>query len=183
VLGDGYVVKRLRAGLMMAVIDGLGHGSEAAAAASLCVDTLTAHAESPVLTMLRHCHERLRGTRGATVSVVCFDFATGAMIWSGVGDVAAVLFRADQAARPREEALVQRAGLLGSGSPTLVASSTPIHSGDLVVLATDGIVPGFERSVDRGRKPQALAEKILAEHTKGTDDALVLVARYSGIQR
>jgi phosphoserine phosphatase RsbX len=180
VLGDGYVVKPIPNGLMLAVADGLGHGSEAAIASALCIDTLAMNAELPIPAMLRLCHERLRGTRGATMSVASFDCTSDELTWSGVGDVAAVLIRADTATPPGIESLVLRAGLLGSGSPALTAARTRIGRGDLVVLATDGIGPGFERSVDRSGAPQAIAERILADHAKRTDDALVLVARYTG---
>lgn len=181
VLGDGYVVKPLPNGLMMAVVDGLGHGSEAAMAAALCIDTLSTNAELPIPAMMRLCHERLRGTRGATVSVASFDYANDEMTWSGVGDVVALLLRADAATRPAEETLMLRAGLLGSGSPALIAPFLRVHRGDLVVLATDGIGLGFERTIDRRGRPQAVAERILRDHAKRTDDALVLVARYTGI--
>jgi serine phosphatase RsbU (regulator of sigma subunit) len=136
----------------------------------------------PVLATLRLCHERLRGTRGATASVASFDYANDELTWSGVGDVVALLLRADAATHPKAESLVLRAGLLGSGSPALIASIVPIRRGDLVVLATDGIGMGFERTVDRARRPQVVADRILANHSKRTDDALVLVARYTGLR-
>jgi negative regulator of sigma-B (phosphoserine phosphatase) len=180
ILGDGFVVKPIHNGLMLAVADGLGHGSEAAIASALCIDTLARNAELPIPELLRVCHETMRGTRGATMSVASFDYASDEMTWSGVGDVAAVLIRADAATPPSLESLVLRAGLLGNGSPAFTASRTRIGRGDLVVLATDGIGPGFERTVVRDETPQAVAERVLADHAKRTDDALVLVARYTG---
>ena len=182
VLGDAYLVKPLGNGLLIAVADGLGHGSEAAAVGSLCVDTLSANADRPLPAMLALCHEILRGTRVVTVSVAAFDYARNEMTWSGLGNVMGALFRADPAARPKSENLVQRPGVLGSGTPAFVAPRLPVRHDDLLVLATDGIDPEFERSVDRGRAPQAIAERILADHAKDTDDALVLVARYGGIR-
>ena len=44
----------------------------------------------------------------------------------------------------------------------------------------DGIGSGFTRGAEPRATPQQIAERILAEHGKGTDDALVLVARYLG---
>jgi serine phosphatase RsbU (regulator of sigma subunit) len=182
VLGDGYVVTPLPDGLLLAVVDGLGHGSEAAIASALCTDTLTANAQLPILELLRLCNERLRGTRGATVSAAAFDFAHDEMTWSGIGNVAALLLRADVAARPATETLVPRAGVLGSGTPAMTAARVRMSRNDLIVLATDGIRQGFERTVDRRGPPQAVAEGILADHAKRTDDALVLVARYAGVR-
>ena len=180
VLGDAYFVKPLPDGLLLAVVDGLGHGAEAATVSALCVDTLSTNSGHPLPALLRRCHERLRGTRGATMTVAAFDFANDEMSWSGIGDVAAVLLRAGAAAQPRAETLVLRAGLLGSGSPMLTASSVGMCRGDLVVLATDGIGAGFERAIDRAASPRIAAERILASYSKRTDDALVLVARYRG---
>ena len=171
-------------GQFILALDGriLHHGTEAARVTALCLDTLTANAELPVLAMLRLSHEQLRGTRGATASVVRFDYACNGLIWSGIGDVVALLFRSDGTAVAERETLLSRPGVLGSGSPTLIASQVDIRRGDLLVLATDGIGRDFERSVDRGAQPQVVAERILADHSKRTDDALVLVARYRGLR-
>ena len=49
--------------------------------------------------------------------------------------------------------------------------------GDTLILATDGIGTGFmDQAPDAG--PQQTADRILASFGKGTDDALVVVARY-----
>jgi negative regulator of sigma-B (phosphoserine phosphatase) len=53
-----------------------------------------------------------------------------------------------------------------------------VSPGDLLVLATDGIRPDFTTRVTAGDDPQALADRILAECSTGTDDALVVVVRY-----
>jgi len=50
------------------------------------------------------------------------------------------------------------------------------------VFASDGIATGFLSDVSAKEDPQRLADQILARHGKGTDDALVLVARYIGPQ-
>jgi hypothetical protein len=55
---------------------------------------------------------------------------------------------------------------------------TSIARGDLVLLATDGIEVGFLGNLRSAGSPQELADRILAKHTTGTDDALVLVGRY-----
>jgi hypothetical protein len=47
-------------------------------------------------------------------------------------------------------------------------------------MATDGVRPGFAEGLPLKEPPQQLAERILARDGKGTDDALVLVARVLG---
>jgi hypothetical protein len=52
--------------------------------------------------------------------------------------------------------------------------------GDTLIFATDGIREGFTEGLALSDPPQQLADRILARYTKGTDDALVLVARHAG---
>jgi hypothetical protein len=48
------------------------------------------------------------------------------------------------------------------------------------VLATDGVRPVFGEWPAPAEAPQEVADRILADQSRGTDDALVLVARYRG---
>jgi phosphoserine phosphatase RsbX len=50
----------------------------------------------------------------------------------------------------------------------------------MVVLATDGIGTDFADRLTAGEPSQELADRILAQYGKESDDALVLVARYLG---
>jgi hypothetical protein len=52
--------------------------------------------------------------------------------------------------------------------------------GDTLVFATDGVRREFTQRLALGDGPQQLADRILGQYAKGTDDALVLVARYVG---
>jgi hypothetical protein len=48
-----------------------------------------------------------------------------------------------------------------------------------VIFVTDGIRSSFEDGIKSGDKPQQIADTIMAQFNRGTDDALVLVVRYS----
>jgi len=56
----------------------------------------------------------------------------------------------------------------------------PVSPGDTLILATDGVRGGYLDLVAVSDPPQQLADQLLAEYGRGTDDALVLVARYLG---
>ena len=62
----------------------------------------------------------------------------------------------------------------------ILAALALAEPGDVIVMATDGIRSGFVSSVDVTVEPQPLAEDIVRRFSKGTDDALALVARYDG---
>jgi hypothetical protein len=179
VSGDGYVLRSFPGGILVCVVDGLGHGPEAAAASRLAIEVMEAHASEDVVSLVRRCHRRLQRTRGAAVALASFGQA-GAMTWVGVGSVDAVLLRADPDARPRREALLLPGGVVGYELPPLRSCTLDVHPGDTLVLATDGIRPGFAEGVRLGESPQRAAEAILERFGTGTDDALVVVVRHLG---
>src|SRR5207237_1340736 len=61
--GDHHLVCCNQGGILIAAIDGIGHGEEAANAAKAAVSILKAGADEPVISLLQRCHEGLRGTR------------------------------------------------------------------------------------------------------------------------
>ena len=178
--GDLHLVRAVKDGVLIAVVDGLGHGEEAAAAARLAVTTLEQYAEEPPLSLLQRCHEALKGSRGVVMSLARFDASRGTMTWLGVGNVEGVLHHADWSERSARASLITRGGIVGSEVPAVQAAVIPVGAGDTLVFATDGIGSSFLADVSARDEPQRLADQILARHGKGTDDALVLVARYLG---
>lgn len=178
--GDLHVVAPFAEGALVALIDGLGHGEEAAAAASAAVAILESHPQESVKSLLLRCHEGMRKTRGAVMSLVSFDARNASMTWTGVGNVAAILLRGTDAADPAGAALVARGGVVGYQLPAPRIATLRIWRGDLLVMTTDGIRPGFAAGLATTHAPQEIAESILATGATGTDDAHVLVARYHG---
>jgi negative regulator of sigma-B (phosphoserine phosphatase) len=179
--GDLHVVRAVRSGVLVSVVDGLGHGAEAAAAARGAVAALTRHADESVLPLISRCHEALHGTRGVVMSVALFDRVEASMTWLGVGNVEGVLLYTDPAARRARTTLLTRGGIVGSELPRLRAEVISLTPGDTLIFATDGIKEGFSDGLPADARPQQLADHILARYGKDTDDALVLVARYTGV--
>jgi hypothetical protein len=70
--------------------------------------------------------------------------------------------------------------LIGYQLPPLRAEVTPVAKGDVLVLATDGVGPDFALEARVPQSSQVIADRILERCSKGSDDALVLVARYLG---
>ncbi len=177
--GDRHVVAPFAGGMLLAALDGLGHGDEAAAASEVAARTLEAQPELSVLSLLRRCHEELLETRGVVMSLGSFNAHDSSLTWIGVGNVEGVLVRADETT-PRRESLLLRGGVVGYQLPALYASVIPISAGDLLVFATDGVRSEFAAQLVRGERPQQLADRLLSQYGKGTDDALVLVAEFQG---
>jgi hypothetical protein len=183
--GDSCIVRALAGGILIAVIDGLGHGSEAARAAQRAREVIEQAQDRDLRTIVRACHDRLPETRGVVIGIAALDPSTDSLSWLGVGNVAGHVLHAERAEQPerapllREELLV-RGGTVGVRLPALAPTMRAVHPGDLLVFATDGLRAGFTRRVWIGDPLQGIADEILASHHRADDDALVFVGRYVG---
>ena len=180
VSGDLHLVKAFNHRVLVAVIDGVGHGQEAAAAARSAVEILDRYASDSAISLIKRCHEALLRTRGVVLTVAKLDSEENTMTWLGVGNVEGRLLRAEVSASHPRESVLMRSGLVGYQLPALQASVIPVALGDVLILATDGIDPAFDEGIHLNETPSQIADKILGRHFKGNDDALVLVARYLG---
>jgi serine/threonine protein phosphatase PrpC len=183
--GDRFLVEPLPDRVLVAVMDGLGHGVEASYAAQKAVNTLRENASEPVSTLVRRCHEALRGTRGVALSLAVFDAGGQTLTWLGVGNVEGALLRREKTGPqetllPPRETLMQRGGVVGYQLPHLREVSFPISPGDLLLLTTDGVRHGFLTDLRTDLPVQTIADHILAQYGLRTDDALVLAVRYLG---
>lgn len=174
--GDLGVVLPYDGGVLVAVIDGLGHGKDACTAAERAEEVLAKHPSEPLNQLIERCHEAIRDTRGVVLSLAAFT-GQGSMTWLGVGNVEALLVRAGS---DETEAIPSRGGTVGYLLPKLTVTTLPVRHGDTLVLATDGIRHGFKQEVRSTRSPQEIAEMIVANWGRETDDCCAVVARYVG---
>jgi negative regulator of sigma-B (phosphoserine phosphatase) len=179
--GDHHLVCCNQSGILIAAIDGIGHGEEAANAAKAAISMLQANVEEPVISLVERCNEGLRSTRGVVMSLASIDPEHGMMTWLGVGNVQGVLMRAGARTGSVQEVLLLRGGVVGSQLPALQAAVLPIAKGDTLVFVTDGIRGEFVEGLSALESPQRAADRILKQHGRGNDDALVLVVRISGV--
>lgn len=176
--GDRHWVRVFPDKALAAVVDGLGHGEEAAAAARMAVSTLEKHGGETPLELFQHCCQSLHCSRGAVMSLALLNSLDNTMTWLGVGNVEGVLVRGNIHTIPRQEALLLRPGVVGDRQPRLSPEVVAVAAGDLLILATDGVRAGFADNILLRDPPQRIAERILADCGLETDDALVLVVRY-----
>ncbi|WP_420475676.1 SpoIIE family protein phosphatase [Noviherbaspirillum sp. ST9] len=180
--GDQFLVAHYPGGVLVAVVDGLGHGDLASLAAKQAVATLAAQPDDPVQVLMQRCHEALRKTRGAVVTLASFEASSESMTWLAVGNVEAVLRRSSKP-RGKSIAILPRGGIVGDRLPPLNPATLAVFPGDLLLLATDGIASNFLREVDRMEQPRQLINHIFAQHAKNTDDALILGVQWTNGSR
>jgi serine phosphatase RsbU (regulator of sigma subunit) len=174
VSGDAHAVHWWNQFCRIAVIDGLGHGVDAAAAAQRAVALLDAHPDLDPSEALRRCHIALAGTRGAAISVVRIDADCRELVYAGIGNVEAHLWQHGK----RERLIVYR-GIIGSAMRTVRSFTVQLAESWTLLMHTDGISPRADiRAVGLTPPwhPETLARAILDAYGRQHDDALAVVA-------
>ncbi len=175
VSGDLAVVRPLEEGLLVAIVDVLGHGPDAHRLACEIEAFLAEPLDPLVGGLMRRLHERLQGTRGAAVGLCTIDASLGRVQYVGTGNTVIRRFgRSDTR-------LVSQDGVVGQNMRTPRPQDLQLEVGDRVVLYTDGIRDRFGLDDYPGlleQAPKDVAQTIVKRFGKSYDDAGCIVVRY-----
>ncbi len=173
VSGDAWAVHWHAEQCRIAVIDGLGHGPEAATVAERATTALARYPDLDPLSALARCDEALAGTRGAAVSVAAIDCRTSRLVYAGIGNIEAQLWQAGASQR-----LIAYRGIVGVTRRTVRAFSFDLRPDWWLLLYTDGIsshLNAAELDSTVRADPRAAADAALARWGRSTDDATAVV--------
>ncbi len=174
VSGDTYAVVHPPDGsVIIAVIDGLGGGEEAARAARLAEQVVREHSNWSLQEQVHAMHTALHGTRGAVVGLLRLDLTAARANYVGVGNIGAHVY-SRQPIKP-----ISKNGIIGFRLPALLELRYTYDPGDIFVLYSDGITARFgqDAQLDLKQPPQAFADRILQQYGKTVDDATVVVVK------
>jgi len=175
--GDAYFVKRYEDKVMFAVIDGLGHGQGAQEASQAAVNCLENYYRRPFAEIFQLCHQWLKKTRGAAMSLCRINLKDRVMTHAGIGNVQTRVYSSEKAPAP-----FCINGTLGVAMRMVKVDDYPLPEDSIIIMFSDGIssrfspknLPGF-----LSLKPQGLAKRIMDNHAKDNDDATIVVGRSS----
>jgi negative regulator of sigma-B (phosphoserine phosphatase) len=176
VSGDTAVIESTDATTLVGVIDGVGHGIEAASAAALAAGLLRERVEEPPSRLIEMAHQALGDTRGVAMSLASFQTADDLMTWCGLGNVEGRLVDRQRA----DHSIMLASGIVGHELPRLRSRTLRVRRGSILIMTTDGVRSLPSHSFNSFGTAQQIADAILARHGTRTDDCLVLVARYLG---
>lgn len=175
VCGDGWAaaLDGQRASLLVA--DGLGHGPDAAAAARAAVAVFSASPFASPRTLVAQSHAELRTTRGAAVAVLQLDAQAGSLCSSGAGNITTRMVSGDS-----DKTVLTQHGTAGVQirTPEDTRQAWPPYA--LLVVHSDGIETRWnaQRLMPvLGRDPSLAAAILVRDHSRGRDDATVVVMR------
>lgn len=179
---------------MIAVIDGVGHGPEAAAITEATLECLRENCHLDLVTLMEQCHKNALHTRGATIGVAQIILSQELIEYIGVGNVQGQIGveqvkRKDHAAKVdynsgypsmmRHRLLVNNNNTIGYRIPgKLNAFTYPFSPGDVLLLTSDGIsLDAYSTIPEEILDPESLAGAVLSKYALSQDDATVVVAR------
>src|SRR5581483_5444017 len=174
--GDSWLSQEDVRGLRLTMVDGLGHGNEANAAAVAAIRTARAEIQASATRLIEHIHTALRPTRGGAVAVAEVDPAAGIVRFAGVGNIGAAIVPESGPVRR----LVSHAGTAGHQMYRVHEFTYPWDSSSLLVMHSDGLVsrwsldgyPGLMR-----RHPSVIAGVLYRDFMRGKDDVSVVVVQ------
>ena len=173
--GDAYFIKEYDHKVLLAAIDGLGHGLRAYEAAQAAISHIDKYYRNPLEDLMWGCHKKLAKTRGAVIGLARIDFTTRLVEWVGVGNIILQIIRGHKNIRP-----LSINGIVGINMRTLKKDTVEYIPGDLFLLFTDGISDsrGIHRFLHISSSgPQALANDLGSIFFKRHDDATMIVAQ------
>jgi anti-sigma regulatory factor (Ser/Thr protein kinase) len=171
--GDQAAFVRGPDALLVAVVDGLGHGHPARAAADRAVALVRAHPELPPDELLSRCDAALRGTRGGVMAIVRIDLAAGTLVHASCGDVTTRILDVIGPAMT----LTGPARILGTRQGArFTAQSAPLGPRQVVVVHSDGLTSRVELA-DPRQPALVIAHDLVVRFGRAHDDAIVAVIK------
>jgi anti-sigma regulatory factor (Ser/Thr protein kinase) len=175
VSGDGWLVQSAHGRHRVVVVDGVGHGLQAATAARNALRIARENDKLEPAAVLESMHAALRSTRGAAAAVAAVAPHAAHGVFAGIGNIRSLVHSPDTTRN-----LVSHNGTLGHQVRKFQAFDFAFPARALLLLHSDGIAthwrfdryPGLER-----HHPAVIAATIYRDYARGHDDATVVVLR------
>jgi anti-sigma regulatory factor (Ser/Thr protein kinase) len=175
ICGDAWCVAQGRGNVAVFVVDGLGHGPDAAEAARAAIETVQGNVERSAGDIMDAVHRSLRPTRGAAAALALLQPESELCTFCGIGNVS-VSIRDTAGSR----SLVSHNGTLGHQIRKLQEFTYPFRADALLVMHTDGVGTRWDLGGYPGidmRHPAVAAALLYRDFSRGRDDATVLALR------
>jgi anti-sigma regulatory factor (Ser/Thr protein kinase) len=174
VSGDGWGVEQQGDRCLITLVDGLGHGPEAAIAAQAAVKTLRENPGLSPLRLIEAVHTALHRTRGAALAVVELELSRSVK-FAGIGNIAGAILNGEQKSH-----FTSYNGIIGHQFSTIRDFVYPWSQEALMVLHSDGLTSRWDLGAYpglSGRHPSLIAGVLYRDFQRGYDDVTVLVIK------
>jgi hypothetical protein len=175
VAGDGWLLEPSGDYRTVLVVDGLGHGPNAARAARAATNAFAAHPAATPAALMQICHGALAATRGAAGAAARVAAAKKQGSFAGVGNIACRVEWTDQ-----RRQLVSHSGTLGHVMRRVQEFEFGFPAGALLILHSDGLSTHWASTDYPGlasKHAGLIAAVLYRDHDRGRDDVTVVVLK------
>lgn len=178
VSGDGWGVAVHDHRADVVVVDGLGHGPDAAIAATAALAVFDLKQGGTPRHYVERAHVALRGTRGAAVGAYRIDRGSHRIRFAGAGNILGRVISGID-----DRTLASQSGTAGIQMRSVQEQELEWPAHALVILHSDGIQSRwqFDDATVLQRDPGIVAAFVLWKFSRGRDDATVVVVRRTEI--
>ena len=162
--------------IAMLVVDGLGHGSQAASASRSAAAAFSAKPFDEPEQAMQNLHRALIGSRGAAAACTLLNRKRSQITYAGVGNICSSVI-----VNERSQGLVSHNGIVGVQLRTTRQFSYEWPVGSPLVMHSDGVATRWALSSYPGlsvRHPAIIAAVLYRDFSRKRDDATVIVVRY-----
>jgi len=155
------------------IVDGLGHGPDAEAAALAGAQAFAVEPFVDPLLLVERLHQAMSGTRGGAVAIAQHDASTDRLAFTGIGNIGASLIDG-----VRARGLASHPGIVGGQYRKAQAFDYAQVNGNLLILYSDGLQSRWRLEDYPGlvhRHPAVIATVLHRDFCRGRDDVTVLV--------
>jgi anti-sigma regulatory factor (Ser/Thr protein kinase) len=173
--GDSWLLEASGDYRTIMVVDGLGHGPNAARAARAATEAFAAHPSATPGALMQICHGALTATRGAAGAAARVAPAKRHGSFAGVGNIAC---RVESTGERRQ--LVSHSGTLGHVMRRVQEFEFDFPAGALLILHSDGLATRWSSEDYPGllaKHAGLIAGVLYRDHNRGTDDVTVVVLK------
>ncbi len=175
VSGDTTIVQSRNGTLFLAMVDVLGHGTNAHKLAIQIRAFLEAEWHVDVTDTLLRLHEAIQGSIGAAAGIASLDLATGNLRYTGVGNTVIRKFGDSSVRLPSTD------GVVGSRMRSPREHLLQLGNTEVLIFYTDGIKDRFglkDYPQLMYESSRSVARNIVRNYGKQYDDATCLAVRF-----
>ena len=173
--GDAWAHHQTTERTVILLVDGLGHGLNAASAAEEAVAMFRKRIDRPPGDILLFVHEALKKTRGAVAAVTEIRPNEKSLTYAAVGNIATSLVSGS-----RSRSLVSHSGTLGLAAPKIQEFKERWDPDTVLIMHSDGLQTRWDLSSYSGllaRHPAVIGAALFRDFRRQRDDASVVVVK------
>lgn len=154
------------------VVDGLGHGDEAAEAAQQAISVYSRSPLADPISTIERIHQQLAGTRGAAIALLQIDHSKNQVNFVGVGNISCRIY-----AHHTSKGCVSSPGIVGGRMGSLSQYDYDWSPGAHLLMYSDGIKSSAQLGNSLPQSAMLAAAEVYRDGYRTTDDTTVVVAK------